>query len=417
MLYQNEKIHDLLIGMSWSATCPVGSFVTGIKLTRPVNGNSITLSSITCTSVTGGTTTVSTGLPSQDQVETLTFPSGASSIYYDFNQTYITGLGIGTGYNNYATKNLKSSTAGSLSWVSGVAQSGTLITGLSGNTKSVGMGSIAVSQNAITPAMQDIGYLPALQMACCAGADTSSDCAFIKSTLGCSSLMKTNCQGDAFQSCSSCAAYYKNMTSTSDYQDLMLGQNGFAGYCNVATNFDTDICRTFCTASTGTGDQSSSSNVKSICNNLYASKCSDPTNYGVASCGCNLPFTAQYYGNTATTVLKAGGTQNPHCYFSNCVSQGYFPKPLADMGCPSCTQYTELNISGDDNSLSGIVQSCISGQSSSQSSQSSITSQSSSTISSAWSWLNTTTELGLGAGLCVSCICIFLVLAIVLFMV
>ena len=133
--------------------------------------------------------------------------------------------------------------------------------------------------------------------------------------------------------------------------------------CSAGTNYTLDACSSFCTAKTGdaipinntsTDALTSGNTIKDGCNTLYASKCS--TDSSPAVCGCQRPWAS--FAGSADIPDKAMYVKDPACYFNACRNFGYFSKPLAEHGCPSCVQYQQLTATGSDIALNNIVQSC-----------------------------------------------------------
>ena len=186
--------------------------------------------------------------------------------------------------------------------------------------------------------------------ACCAGQDNSAECSNAKGGgLNCSSTLQNYCsQGDRIYSDSICTGAMGNGTL-----DATWARNQQLHWCQQGSNFNTDNCKNFCTASTG-GD----STQKEACNTLYSSQCSQAANKSLDICSCSLNWSDYPAAATAVIDKIAGAPQEPLCYFSQCQQKGYLKTSKDKLACPACIQSQNIDITNATANLQNISQSC-----------------------------------------------------------
>jgi hypothetical protein len=193
-------------------------------------------------------------------------------------------------------------------------------------------------------------------VACCAGTDLSGECSDVKPSLGCQGVLQNYCsQGNNIFGDSNCLTASQNGALAPSWV-----VNQKMSYCSQGNNFNDPNCQTLCTATTGIDNGtmlSQGTSLKSQCNTLYANQCSMTQNQGLPICSCSLPWSS--YPGAADILKIPGATQNPQCFFANCIHTGYKSQPSNQLACPECVQ--NLNISAlnsDAASFSNIQQSC-----------------------------------------------------------
>lgn len=208
--------------------------------------------------------------------------------------------------------------------------------------------------------MAAIGKSP---LACCVGQDASQDCADVRQYLSCPAVVRNYCSaGTNIFTDPACLAgvakpdAYNGLDATT-VANLRLRS------CAAGNNYSTAACSDFCTAKTGidipipntsTDALTAGSTIKAGCNTLYATRCQMDSSPSV--CGCQRPWES-YDGHTDIPD-NAAFPKVPACYFNTCRNFGYFSQPLTALGCPSCVQLQQFNISGTNATLNNIQQSC-----------------------------------------------------------
>ena len=186
--------------------------------------------------------------------------------------------------------------------------------------------------------------------ACCAGQDGSAECSSAKSGgLNCQSVLQNWCsQGDRIYSDGTCQTAAGNGAL-----DGTWARNQQLAWCQQGSNFNSDNCKNFCTASTG-----NSSTQKEACNTLYSNQCSQAANKGLDICSCSLAWSDYPTAITAAIGKITGAPQEPMCYFSQCAQKGYLKTTKDKLACPACIQSQNIDITNSTASLQNISQSC-----------------------------------------------------------
>lgn len=186
--------------------------------------------------------------------------------------------------------------------------------------------------------------------ACCAGQDSSAECASGKGGgLNCSSTLQNYCsQGDRIYSDGICTTATGNGTL-----DGTWAKNQQLAWCQQGSNFNTDNCKNLCTASTG-----ENSTQKEACNTLYANQCTQPANKNLDICSCSLNWPDYPADITAGIDKITGAPHEPMCYFSQCAQKGYLKTTKDKLACPACIQSQNIDITNSTASLKNISQSC-----------------------------------------------------------
>ena len=185
---------------------------------------------------------------------------------------------------------------------------------------------------------------------CCAGQDGSTECGEAKSGgLDCRGTLTNYCgQGDRVFTDGICKTAVGNGSL-----DPTWARNQQMAWCQQGANFNSDNCKAFCTASTGSG-----STQKESCNQLYASQCSQPANKSLDICSCSLAW-SDYPADITAVIDKIGGAPHePMCYFSQCAQKGYLKTTKDKLACPACIQNQSINITNSTASVKDISQSC-----------------------------------------------------------
>lgn len=205
-------------------------------------------------------------------------------------------------------------------------------------------------------AMQGISGNNVARGKCLVGDDGSAECGDLKGSLqklgSANADVRDYCkQGTNIATSQSCARRYNTDGSNTDYQDIMMGTGG---YCQQGNNFNTDLCKQFCTADSGKGLPNS---MKEKCNTLFMTQCQKPKNVSLPVCNSLQPWEA-YPGASAINKIPAA-PQEPMCYFSDVRAYGYKKAPLTDLSCPDCVQNQTISIVDASNTnLSNIKQTC-----------------------------------------------------------
>lgn len=186
--------------------------------------------------------------------------------------------------------------------------------------------------------------------ACCAGQDGSAECTSAKNGgLNCQSVLQNWCgQGDRIYSDGTCQTAMGNGTL-----DGTWARNQQLAWCQQGSNFNTDNCKNFCTASTG-----ANSAQKEGCNTLYANQCAQPANKKLDICSCSLSWSDYPADITAGIDKIVGAPHEPMCYFSQCAQKGYLKTTKDKIACPACIQSQNIDINNSTASLKNISQSC-----------------------------------------------------------
>ena len=186
--------------------------------------------------------------------------------------------------------------------------------------------------------------------ACCAGQDGSAECSNARAGgLNCQSVLQNWCiQGDRIYSDGTCQTAAKNGSL-----DGTWARNQQLAWCQQGSNFNTDNCKNFCTASTG-----NTSAQKEACNTLYSTQCSQTANKGLDICTCSLPWSDYPADITAGIDKITGAPHEPMCYFSQCAQKGYLKTTKDKLACPGCIQSQNIDITNSTASLKNISQSC-----------------------------------------------------------
>jgi len=186
--------------------------------------------------------------------------------------------------------------------------------------------------------------------ACCAGQDGSAECGNARGGgLNCQSVMQNWCsQGDRIYSDGTCKTAMGNNTL-----DGTWARNQQLAWCQQGSNFNTDNCKNFCTASTG-----DTSAQKEACNTLYSTQCSQTANKGLDICTCSLAWSDYPADITAGIDKITGAPHEPMCYFSQCAQKGYLKTTKDKLACPACIQSQNIDITNSTASLKNISQSC-----------------------------------------------------------
>ena len=178
---------------------------------------------------------------------------------------------------------------------------------------------------------------------CCAGTYNSplgdsgaAECTSAKAGgLNCPSVLQNWCgQGDRLWSDGTTAVSNGSLDGT-------WARNTQLAWCQQGSNFNTDNCKTFCTASTG-----ENSTQKEACNTLYANQCSQAANKTLDICSCSLNWSDYPADATAMIAKITGAPQEPMCYFAQCIKSGY-KKETGDKispPCPGCIQSQTISI-------------------------------------------------------------------------
>lgn len=186
--------------------------------------------------------------------------------------------------------------------------------------------------------------------ACCAGQDGSAECSNARAGgLNCQSVLQNWCsQGDRIYSDGTCQTAAGNGSL-----DGTWARNQQLAWCQQGSNFNTDNCKNFCTASTG-----NTSAQKEACNTLYSTQCSQTANKGLDICTCSLPWSDYPADITAGIDKITGAPHEPMCYFSQCAQKGYLKTTKDKLACPGCIQSQNIDITNSTASLKNISQSC-----------------------------------------------------------
>ncbi len=186
--------------------------------------------------------------------------------------------------------------------------------------------------------------------ACCAGQDGSAECSNARAGgLNCQSVLQNWCsQGDRIYSDGTCQTAAGNGSL-----DGTWARNQQLAWCQQGSNFNTDNCKNFCTASTG-----NTSAQKEACNTLYSTQCSQTANKGLDVCTCSLPWSDYPADITAGIDKITGAPHEPMCYFSQCAQKGYLKTTKDKLACPGCIQSQNIDITNSTASLKNISQSC-----------------------------------------------------------
>lgn len=190
------------------------------------------------------------------------------------------------------------------------------------------------------------GRYEAWGAACCARNEGGAECQSARNGgLNCTDVMQNWCkQGDRV---------FTDPTCTGGALDGTWARNQQMTWCQQGSNFNSDNCKAFCTASTGNGTAQ-----KEGCNQLYAAKCSDPANKGLDICSCSLAW-SDYPTDITAIINKIGGApREPMCYFSQCAQKGYLKTTKDKLACPACIQNQSININNSTASVKDISQSC-----------------------------------------------------------
>ncbi len=191
---------------------------------------------------------------------------------------------------------------------------------------------------------------------CIVGDDSSTDCAEIKSILSGQGSKESDVESYCAQGSNillpNCSAYYNNDPTNVNYQQIMVGPSG---YCTAGTNFTTNLCTNFCTATTG---NSLPNGKKDVCNTLYEQKCAvPPASNTFPICNSLQPWGS--YPGAAELDKIPGAIQDPECYFADVIAHGYKKAPTSSLGCPACVQNQSITLSDStDSAISDVVQSC-----------------------------------------------------------
>ncbi len=188
--------------------------------------------------------------------------------------------------------------------------------------------------------------------ACCANQDGSTECSEAKQGgLDCTATLQGYCgAGDRMFSDGTCQVAVGNGTL-----DGTWARNQQLAWCQQGSNFNTDNCKNFCTATTG-----ENSTQKEACNALYANQCTQPANKSLDICSCSLNWSDYPADATAVIAKIAGAPQEPMCYFAQCIQKGYKHETGDKISppCPACIQSQSINITDSTADVKNVSQSC-----------------------------------------------------------
>lgn len=191
---------------------------------------------------------------------------------------------------------------------------------------------------------------------CCTSPSPSFGCSQMKTAMAagrpsfnCDSVMRSYCDGASGKFLEpACATWYSDPTRKRERASKVWE------YCQAGNNFETALCKEFCTSDTGASTEFPE--YKGMCNTLYDTKCADENNQGRDVCSCHRPFSS--YTN-ADMITKIHGLEDPRCYFQECIKTGYHKMPRNTLGCPQCLQNLEVNIgAATDTELQNIRNVC-----------------------------------------------------------
>ena len=190
---------------------------------------------------------------------------------------------------------------------------------------------------------------------CIVGDDSSGDCAEIKGILSGQGSKESDVESYCAQGGNillpNCSGWYNNDATNTNYQNILLGTSG---YCKQGTNFTTNLCTSFCTATTG---NTLPNGMKDTCNTLYMQKCAVPPANSFPICNSLQPWSS--YPGAAQLNNIPGVIQDPECYFADVIAHGYKRAPTSTLGCPACVQNQNITIANStDAAISNVVQSC-----------------------------------------------------------
>ncbi|DBA82213.1 TPA: hypothetical protein ACH3X1_007195 [Trebouxia sp. C0004] len=353
---QNNSLHQNSQG---TITCPAGSYAYG---TFGQSGKSVdSISGLKCRNIFDGTTsTVNQGGFGGGGGKASTNPidcggSGLAGFWtYTNNNTNLDGLGgicrpLGNGSRTDVGLNGTSGgTCGTVHRYTGdTSRLVNSVTGATSNNNVVanfGYNTLNFSTIAGYGGNSQAGA------ACCAGQDSSAECASGRGGgLNCSSTLQNYCsQGDRIYSDGICKAALGNGAL-----DGTWAKNQQLAWCQQGSNFNTDKCKNSCTASTG-----ENSTQKEACNTLYANQCTQPANKNLDICSCSLNWSDYPTDITAGIDKITGAPHEPMCYFSQCAKNGYLKTTKDKLACPACIQSQNIDITNSTASLKNISQSC-----------------------------------------------------------